>query len=83
MINALGSGVLETRALLAFLPRICEASAGRTLKLPNVATWWCGGKATRDYVKKHAETMMFSPALSTGAAFRVGADGFGGKDFHN
>ena len=29
LVNALGSGVLETRALLAFLPRICRGAARR------------------------------------------------------
>src|SRR5690606_20440990 len=42
MVNALGAGIAETRALLAFLPRICEAMTGEALKLPNIATWWCG-----------------------------------------
>ncbi|MCV6595593.1 MAG: circularly permuted type 2 ATP-grasp protein, partial [Mangrovicoccus sp.] len=40
MVNALGSGVLETRAMLAFIPRICEALRGEPLMLPNIATWW-------------------------------------------
>ena len=48
LVNALGSGVLETRALLAFLPRIAEALHGEPLKLPNIATWWCGQQAERD-----------------------------------
>ena len=42
------SGVLETRALLAFLPRIAEALTGKPLQLPNIATWWCGQEAERD-----------------------------------
>lgn len=82
MINALGTGILETRALLAFLPRISEHLIGEQLKLPNVATWWCGEAATRSYVKDHAETMMFSPALSTALPFASAQTDFIGKDFH-
>lgn len=82
MINALGTGILETRALLAFLPRISEHLLGAPLKLPNVATWWCGESATRDYVKQHAETMMFSPALSTALPFASAQTDFIGRDFH-
>ncbi|WP_269585752.1 circularly permuted type 2 ATP-grasp protein [Roseibium sp. Sym1] len=82
MVNALGSGFLETRALLAFLPRICEHLMGEPLKIPNVATWWCGETSTRDYVKEHAETMMFSPALSTALPFTSAQTDFIGKDFH-
>ncbi|TYC75687.1 hypothetical protein FMN63_04715 [Stappia sp. BW2] len=81
MINALGTGVLETRALLAFLPRISEHLLGEPLKLPNVATWWCGEEATRAYVKEHAESMMFSPALSTALPFTSSKTDFIGKDF--
>ncbi|MEM5582786.1 circularly permuted type 2 ATP-grasp protein [Roseibium sp. AS2] len=82
MINALGTGILETRALLAFLPRISEHLLGESLKLPNVATWWCGEAAARSYVKDHAEAMMFSPALSTALPFSSGQPDFIGKDFH-
>lgn len=69
VVNALGTGVLETRALLAFLPRICEALRGEPLKLPNIATWWCGQEAERAHVAAHvaanAATMTISSALST------------------
>ena len=40
--NALGSGLLETPALMAFLPGLCRALLGEELTLPSVATWWCG-----------------------------------------
>ena len=42
MINALGSGVLEIRAMMAFLPAISEVLTGEKLLPPNIATWWCG-----------------------------------------
>lgn len=65
MVNFLGSGVLEARALLAFLPRIAEHLLGQTLKLPNIATWWCGQEAERAYVKSQLERMVIGPANST------------------
>lgn len=64
MVNALGSGVLETRAFLAFLPRICRALLGEPLKMPNIATWWCGQTAERDYTKANAHRVMIGPAMS-------------------
>ncbi|MBX3531818.1 MAG: circularly permuted type 2 ATP-grasp protein [Rhizobiaceae bacterium] len=73
MVNALGAGVLETRALLAFLPRICEALTGRPLLLPNIATWWCGQQAERDAVLANADRMTISPALSTRLPFEADA----------
>ncbi|WP_394154883.1 circularly permuted type 2 ATP-grasp protein [Loktanella salsilacus] len=65
MVNALGAGVLETQALMAFLPAISRALTGADLKLPNVATWWCGGAEQLDHVLRHASRMMIGPAQAT------------------
>ncbi len=65
VVNALGSGLLETRAFLAFLPRIARAVLGEDLALPNVATWWCGQEAERAEVEARAGEMVVGPALST------------------
>jgi uncharacterized circularly permuted ATP-grasp superfamily protein/uncharacterized alpha-E superfamily protein len=43
--NALGSNLLQSSTLLGFLPRLCEALLGEMLKMPSVATWWCGEPA--------------------------------------
>lgn len=40
--NALGSNLLESGALLGFLPKLCEKLLGESLKMPSVGTWWCG-----------------------------------------
>ncbi len=69
MVNALGTGVLETRALMAFLPRIARHLTGGPLKLPNIATWWCGQAAERKHVLDHVGEMMIAPALSTRMPF--------------
>ncbi|MGA0534005.1 circularly permuted type 2 ATP-grasp protein [Hansschlegelia sp. KR7-227] len=69
MVNALGSGILETRALLAFQPALARALIGEELKLPTVATWWCGQGKERAYVSKHRDR------LSLAAAFPQAADG--------
>jgi uncharacterized circularly permuted ATP-grasp superfamily protein/uncharacterized alpha-E superfamily protein len=72
MINALGSGVLEMRALMAFMPRIAEYFTGQPLTLPNIATWWCGGDIERAYVKDNVERMTIDSALSTRLPFDHG-----------
>ncbi len=46
--NALGTGVAEARALLAFLPALAPVVAGAELMLPNIATWWLGQSDVRD-----------------------------------
>ena len=68
MVNALGSGILETRALSAFLPRLSEALLGRGLELPTIATWWCGGERERQHVIDNFDAMMIGPAFATGLA---------------
>lgn len=63
-VNALGSGILETRALLAFMPTVCRRLLGDDLLMPSIATWWCGQKAERDHVAKNIEKMVIGPAYS-------------------
>ncbi|RWF54704.1 MAG: hypothetical protein EOS50_16730 [Mesorhizobium sp.] len=68
-VNALGSGLMETRALLAFLPKISRELRNEELLLPSVATWWCGRDAERDHVLANLDRMVIGPALSTRLAF--------------
>ena len=65
MINALGAGVLESRAFLAFLPRLSRVLHGKPLAIPNIATWWCGGADERAHVRDHAHAMLIGAANST------------------
>ena len=69
MVNALGAGVLEMRAMMAFLPRIAQVLTGQPLALPNIATWWCGGPEERAYVQRHAARMLVGPALASDLPF--------------
>ncbi|MHA3977484.1 circularly permuted type 2 ATP-grasp protein [Halovulum sp. GXIMD14794] len=72
MVNALGAGILETRAFMAFLPKLADVLLGEPLKLPNIATWWCGQPTERAYVKDNAEAMLIGDALSCALPFDVG-----------
>ncbi|MGR3551706.1 circularly permuted type 2 ATP-grasp protein [Pseudooceanicola sp.] len=69
MVNALGSGVLETRALMAFLPRISEVLTGRPLHMSNIATWWCGDEAARAFVRENVHQLLIAPAMSVDLPF--------------
>lgn len=73
MVNALGVGVLETQALMAFLPAIATTLLGAPLALPNVATWWCGEAAELAHVRAHADRMMIGPAMATRMPFEANA----------
>ncbi len=69
MINAVGSGILETRALAAFMPRLASAVLGTDLLLPEIATWWCGQDAERQHVLDNFDAMMIGPAFSMSLPF--------------
>lgn len=45
LANAPGSAPLESSALLGFLPAISRHLLGEELRLPSLATWWCGEDA--------------------------------------
>ncbi len=62
MANALGAGLLESPALLAFLPALARRLLGEELALPNLATWWCGDAAVRAHVLAHQASLTFAPA---------------------
>lgn len=61
--NALGSGVLESAAWMGFIPAAAERLLGEKLRLPSVATWWCGEKAALDYVVANIGRLVIKPAF--------------------
>src|SRR5271163_1716351 len=61
--NALGSGVIETAAIMPFLPGLATELLGEKLKLPSVATWWCGQKYALDWVLSHLDSVVVKPAF--------------------
>lgn len=65
IVNALGSGIVETRAFLAFMPAICRHLLGEDQKLPSIATWWCGQTSERAEVAASIERMVIGPAYAT------------------
>jgi uncharacterized circularly permuted ATP-grasp superfamily protein/uncharacterized alpha-E superfamily protein len=64
IINSLGAGLIEARAMLAFLPALAPVVLGAELKMPNVATWWLGSAATREQVLGKLDTMVIAPAFT-------------------
>jgi uncharacterized circularly permuted ATP-grasp superfamily protein/uncharacterized alpha-E superfamily protein len=63
--NALGSGVIETAAAMPFLPGLSRYLLGEELKLPSVATWWCGQTAEMEWVLSHLDSVVVKPAFPT------------------
>jgi uncharacterized circularly permuted ATP-grasp superfamily protein/uncharacterized alpha-E superfamily protein len=69
MINALGTGLLETRALAAFMPRLAQKLLGSDLLLPGIATWWCGQPGEQRHVLDNFDNLMIGPAFATTLPF--------------
>lgn len=66
--NALGSGLVQSPAMMAFLPGLCRQLLDEDLRMPSVATWWCGQEAERRYVLEHLEGLTVRPAFRGGPA---------------
>jgi uncharacterized circularly permuted ATP-grasp superfamily protein/uncharacterized alpha-E superfamily protein len=61
MANPIGSGILENPALFPFLPGIARFFLGEELRLPTVATWWCGQKREREFVLQNLDKLVIKP----------------------
>lgn len=61
--NSLGSNLLESGALLGFLPSLCEKILGQKLKMPSVATWWCGESAALEQVIQKFDQLIIKPSF--------------------
>lgn len=73
--NALGSALVETPALMAFLPGLCRSLLGQELLLPSVATWWSGQAAPRQYLLDNLAGLVIKPAFPRyGKSAVFGAD---------
>ncbi|THD44877.1 MAG: hypothetical protein E7774_09180 [Bradyrhizobium sp.] len=62
--NMPGSGLLESRALLAFLPALARRLIGEDLAIPNIATWWCGQPNERERVLADLDSVAIAGAFS-------------------
>lgn len=58
-----GVGVVESRAMPAFLPRLAQTVLGEPLRLPNAATWWCGGEQERAHVLANLDQLVISSSF--------------------
>ncbi len=65
LANALGSAVLESGAFAGFYPAVSERLLGEGLKMPSIATWWCGEAPALEYVSRHLDELVVKPAYPT------------------
>lgn len=69
--NPIGSGVLENAGLLAFLPGIARYFLREELKLPSVATWWCGQPREREFVLQNLAKLVIKPIHRTFGQYAI------------
>jgi uncharacterized circularly permuted ATP-grasp superfamily protein/uncharacterized alpha-E superfamily protein len=63
LANALGSGVVETPALMPFLERLCERLLDQPLGLPSLDVWWLGEPSAANFVLANLDSMIVRPCL--------------------
>jgi uncharacterized circularly permuted ATP-grasp superfamily protein/uncharacterized alpha-E superfamily protein len=61
--NALGSNLLESSTLLGYLPRLAERLLSEPLRMPSVATWWCGEPAALNEVIANVHRLVIKGAF--------------------
>lgn len=61
--NMPGSGMVESRALLAFFPALAKRLLSQKLLMPNIATWWCGQPHERDRVLDEFDHISIASAF--------------------
>jgi carboxylate-amine ligase len=67
IVNALGNGVADDKAIYAHVPAMIEYYLGEKPTLAQVPTWLCAERDQRDYVVEHLAELVVKPI-----------DGFGG-----
>ena len=65
LLNNPGAGVVESKALLGFMPRLCRRLLGEDLKMPNIATWWCGQAREQELVERNFDSLAIAPAFNS------------------
>src|ERR1700709_163305 len=60
------SCVMVARALLGFLPSLSRRFFSEELKIPHIATWWCGQKSAREQVLSRLDDFAIEGAYVRG-----------------
>jgi uncharacterized circularly permuted ATP-grasp superfamily protein/uncharacterized alpha-E superfamily protein len=61
--NALGSGLVESAAPAGFLPGLCRRLLDEDLRMPSVATWWCGEPTALSFVIENLSKLVIKPVF--------------------
>lgn len=61
VVNPLGSAVLESPALLAYLPQLARAVLDQDLVVGSAPTWWCGEERSLRHVLARLDRLVVKP----------------------
>jgi uncharacterized circularly permuted ATP-grasp superfamily protein/uncharacterized alpha-E superfamily protein len=62
VVNSLGSGILESPAILRFLPELAELLVGESPLLPTAPSYWGGIDAERSHLLAKLGSLLIRPA---------------------
>ncbi len=65
IVNALGSGIAGSYAMMAFLPQLSRAVLREELLIPSVPTWWCGEPGSLEHVISNLDRLVVKTAFPT------------------
>jgi uncharacterized circularly permuted ATP-grasp superfamily protein/uncharacterized alpha-E superfamily protein len=63
LVNALGCSLLESPAVIPFLPTLARFFLREDLLLPSVPSWWCGDDKAREFVLANLESLVVKPSF--------------------
>jgi uncharacterized circularly permuted ATP-grasp superfamily protein/uncharacterized alpha-E superfamily protein len=79
IVNALGAGLVEARAMLAFLPALAPIVLGTDLAISNIATWWLGRPDMREEMIGKLDSMVIASAFESQVDGVRGSEVLGAK----
>jgi uncharacterized circularly permuted ATP-grasp superfamily protein/uncharacterized alpha-E superfamily protein len=80
LANAIGSGVAASEALMSFMPGLSRRLLNEELKLPSIASWWCGQAKEREFVLKNISRLTLRHAFGQRSLLTAGAHEFSQSD---
>lgn len=77
--NFPGAAVLEAPMFGAFMPQLAQRLTGEALRLPNIATWWCGQAREAQHVISKLDNLVIDSAFGSvpiglGGGAQLGSD---------
>jgi len=71
LANPLGSGLLQTPAIMPYLPALCRKLLHEDLAIDSVQTFWCGDSKSLAHVEAHLNQLVIRPAFPSGSVAPV------------